>query len=385
MPTPYIIGSSLWSALSDTRSSHMHALRKKKLNITKVKSTILESKSEVPYYSLLTQEQLNTPNRQKKIIHQLITQAISDAGLTEKDLETCHLFVGSTSFNMFETELNLKYANGKQDIDHNLTAHPFYMNKWGEEIIKDFNFGGNVYTFNTACTASANAFLYASQLIQDGVIDHAIVLGYEFFNEFSLLGFHSLGLISQNQYRPFCKQRDGVILGEGGGCIVLSGKKPDTSKAFYFQGGSCLCDTFNISTNNTDGSSIATVIQRALSSASLKPDDICLVKGHGTGSLTNDDAESNGTLTVFTDHIPHFTLLKPYIGHTLGACGIMEIILLMEMIKNEQIPKMPYESEHDELLHIYPNQQDLNIKEGNYLLNFFGFGGNNACIILSNT
>jgi len=234
-------------------------------------------------------------------------------------------------------------------------------------------------TINTACTASANALVMADALIRSGEVEHALVLGVEVFNSITALGFHGLELLSDNGMRPFDKARGGLVLGEGCSAMILG----RGDKGFRLIGGANMCDTSGISAANPDGSTVADVIRQALASANIDAAEIMAVKTHGTASLLNDEAEAAGLHTIF-EIMPPLCALKPYIGHTFGACGLNELILLCAALEAGYLPATPGISAEASDLKITLPQTPLAMEPGKFLLNHFGFGGNNTSIVIAN-
>jgi 3-oxoacyl-[acyl-carrier-protein] synthase-1 len=224
--------------------------------------------------------------------------------------------------------------------------------------------------------------IYAAEMIKVGRIEHALVVGVEFSNRMSALGFSSLGLISTQGMRPFDSERDGLYLGEGCGAVVLSNQP--TLNGFGLEGAAYLGDNYNVSTCNPDGSTIAQVINNALVSAGVTTDQIALVKTHGTASLSNDEAEAAGLNLVFEKCSPPAIVFKPYIGHTLGACGIIELILFYQsLIKKNRLPSVPESIIPDSKFNMTFYRNDKEVESSYYLLNYFGFGGNNCSLVIS--
>jgi len=143
------------------------------------------------------------------------------------------------------------------------------------------------------------------------------------------------------------------------------------------------CDTYGMSAANPDGSTVAWVIQRALERANLEPRDIVAIKTHGTASLSNDEAEAAGIRRVFATP-PPLCALKPYLGHTLGACGLNELLLFRAAADQGFLIATPGIGVGDEKLGVTLNQAPCDLPRGHYLMNYFGFGGNNTALIVSN-
>ncbi len=222
-------------------------------------------------------------------------------------------------------------------------------------------------------------------MIKSGKIQKALVIGLEFFNKSTTEGFRAFKLLSKdNIYRPFDSKNSGIILGEACSALVLESERK-SSCDFKYLGSANICDTYSETTSNPNGKSIFTCMHQSLQNANISLDKIDLIKAHGTGSENNTIAELNAFKLLFNKHSHHskITSLKPYLGHTLGACGSKELALLIICLNDGFIPPMlgfsDKNSKFDFIKKRRKNKQKLNI-----LLNHIGFGGNNTSIILSN-
>lgn len=318
------------------------------------------------------------------ILDQVIGEAIGGAGLSEQQLNRLGLFVGSTSvdINVAEQRILASSCSNEYCSNEDIAKNIPHFTHLTDYVIQKYNIEGPSFSFNTACTSSANALIYAAEFVRQGEIEHALVLGIEFSNRMSALGFSSLGLISSQGMRPFDKQRDGLYLGEGCGAVILS--KQPVSHSFGLESGAYLGDKHNVTSCNPDGSTVAEVILHALTRAELNDKQISLVKAHGTASLSNDEAESAGLNLVF-DKVPSIIVFKPYLGHTLGACGVIELILFYQcLIRRNRLPAAAGNITADPDLNIVLCQNETLSQRGYFLLNYFGFGGNNTALIISN-
>jgi 3-oxoacyl-[acyl-carrier-protein] synthase-1 len=175
--------------------------------------------------------------------------------------------------------------------------------------------------------------------------------------------------------RPFDKNRDGIVLGEGISAIVIGKKRGD----FRLAGGAIEVDNSSITAPTSN--SLATVMSRAIEDADISTKDINLVKTHSTASIQNDKKEALALHKIFKE-MPNILALKPYIGHTLGASGAVELTILIQFIRDGYIPKTINFKDMDESCNITPTPKEIEAKEGYYLLNYFGFGGNNSSLVL---
>lgn len=349
-------------------------------SISKLSYEIEDAQIDVPIHLLPHDEaQGDKQQSNQKILSQVVDEAITSAGLTKQQVRCLGLFVGSTSVDINCVEEKIIATDCS---DSELAKNISNFTQFSEYLIEKYQIMGPSFSFHTACTSSANALIYASEMIKRGDIEHALVLGVEFSNQMSALGFSSLGLISSQGMRPFDKERDGLYLGEGCGAVILS-SQPSTH-GFGLEGAAYLGDHYNVSTCNPDGSTVAQVIENSLVSAGITSDQIAIVKTHGTASPSNDEAESAGLSLVFGKHPPAI-VLKPYVGHTLGACGIIELVLFYQsLVKKKRLPIVPKNITPDPVFNMTLYRDDKEIKPSYYLLNYFGFGGNNCTLIISN-
>ncbi len=333
----------------------------------------------LPYYFANNNGQQRTVDPLYDYIKSAVSAAIADAKLSLDNIRKLSIFIGTSSNDI--GALEKRYQHDLQTLN---TPYPLSTNGFGElsaYIAQQFNIQGAQYNFITACSSSANALIYATQMIAAEKIEHALVVGTESFNHMSTFGFHAMMLLSDQQCRPFDDRRNGIVLGEGVGALVL-GAQPHKSKSYYIKSGANLCDTGGVTSSSPE--TIAKVMQTALTRADLATDDIAVIKAHGTSTRNNDTAEGQAMLMLFKHKVPPFSSLKPYLGHTMGACGALELICLLSCLDSGFVPSTPGFSVMDKDLNISPLTEALPFDSGNIMLNFFGFGGNNSSFIISN-
>ncbi|MCK5682375.1 hypothetical protein KAI46_16360 [bacterium] len=249
-----------------------------------------------------------------------------------------------------------------------------------ENLKQHFSFLGPALTYNTACTSSANALLGAASMLASKVIDYALVLGLELYSPTTLEGFALLQLLSETGARPFAQNRNGIVLGETVSVCLLSRDEVASSK-WFLRGGKSACDTFSVTGADPGGAGIAKVMHGALSQSKTAPEEISLIKAHGTASDLNDRAEMRGMERVFAK-MPPYLSLKPCIGHTLGGCGVAELLLLLECVDAGFIPAAINSIPLDDDFSQTPLTENMVFYEGRMMLNYFGFGGNNTSLIV---
>jgi 3-oxoacyl-(acyl-carrier-protein) synthase len=241
---------------------------------------------------------------------------------------------------------------------------------------------GPVLTVTTACSSSANALLVAAGLLRRGEVRRALVIGVEGLSAVALSGFHSLMLLDPEGCRPFDAGRRGMQIGEAVGAVLLETSDADCSGDFLL-GGANLCDTHHMTSATPDGSAMHSVMQMALADAGLLPTDVSVIKAHGTGSLDNDTAEAAAMRTLFGENLPMFTGIKRYLGHTLGACGAVELAAFLGCLRAGFVPPAAGFSHQDPALRVTPLTDSCPAPNGTVMLNYFGFGGNYASLLIA--
>jgi 3-oxoacyl-[acyl-carrier-protein] synthase-1 len=303
-----------------------------------------------------------------------VGDALAQAALPDAARARMGVFLGNTSLDLpvLEPGHALARARGEQPV-----LRVGYTTI-ARHVAERFGIGGPQYTFNTACSSSANAVLYARALLADGRIDHALVIGADGYTRMSLLGFAAMMLLSRTRYRPFDRARDGMILGEGAGALVLGREAAADRSAIV--GAATACDPSSPTGSRPER--IADVMREALADASLEADALVAVKAHGTGSPGNDQAEGLALRQVFGDRLPPLTSIKPGIGYTLGACGAIEVLAMLAAWRAGFLPPTPGFGEADPELGLAPVTAPTAIAGGAMLCNFTGFGGNNTSLVL---
>lgn len=352
----YIEGYALCSTLGNSAKSSVEQLKK-----GTVEPTFLKDMNRYFYLK-------NAPKNDyyETMLH-IAQEAIEEANLTKNEISKLGLFVGTSSAKLPINEAFLK--EGKELLEEVNSSEICTI--LSEQLgIKSFS-----TLISTACTSSANALVQAKEMIESGLIEKALVLGVELYNELSIKGFDSFLLLSKDKIRPFDKDRDGIILAEGVSAVIL-GKKESN---FELCAGTVLVDTNSITSPSVHA--VVKVMETTIKDAKIKPEEISLIKAHGTATLHNDACEADAINELFKK-IPKVLSLKPYLGHTMGACGTNELVLLMESIKENFVPKTPNFTEIDKEHPLEPTLISSESTEGYILLNYFGFGGNNCSLII---
>ena len=368
----YLLGSGISSCLGNEMAPHLAALRAG----TPGPSRRPEGHNIPPFPYHLAGE-LAGDRRPFELMDAAIRPALAQARLDEGQRRRMAIFVGSTCLDMPGHE-----AIHAAAVERGTSAVPVLQPAFGNLaawVALQFGIEGPQYTLNTACSSSANALLHAQWMLDDSRIDHALVIGMESYNRVSVAGFGSLLLLSRKGYRPFDQSRDGLVLGEGAGVVVL-GRAP-VAGAPRLLGGATACDTS--SPTNSTPERVADVMKAALDDTGLTLTDLCAIKAHGTGTPSNDASEGLG-MQKLGAALPPFTSLKPYTGHTLGGCGTLETQLLLAAWAEGFLPATPGFATPDPDVGLSPVTSATPLPErGAVLCNFFGFGGNNTSLVVA--
>lgn len=380
MSAAYFIGASMHTVLGRGFPASIQAVRRAPSSPQRTLAEFAQQQHSVPYRLLSDDHPVDVERRLYRVLETVVEDALQAAGLTSVERAGVGLFMGSSSADISVAEARYR-RELKEHTDAVALAGSSSLGNLAAWLCRKFDFRGPDFSFNTACTASANALVYADAMVRSGRLRHALVVGVELFNVITAMGFHGLQLLASGNMKPFDRTRDGLVLGEGCSALVL-GPEPRGFGTFRLRGAGNICDTHSVSAAHPDGSTIAAVMGAALQSASLAAEQIATIKVHGTASLLNDEAEVAGMKRVFAT-LPPLCALKPFIGHTLGACGLNELLLFCAAAQEGFLIGTPGICASDSDLGVTLNQQACPLEPGNYMLNFFGFGGNNTSLIVS--
>ncbi|MHB8771069.1 MAG: beta-ketoacyl synthase N-terminal-like domain-containing protein [Syntrophales bacterium] len=381
----FVTGKAMICALGEIPGEMVEAVRRRRINLGQLAFPLAGLPYTRPYYLITRNEGDRPENRPEgyftELLFATVGRAIADAGLGADGLGQTHLFFGSTSMDVPVVEG--KHRRSAAAVSELFLRSSDGYGKIASAVMERFGIGGGSYTFTTACTSSANALLYAATMIGQRRIGRALVIGYDLYNNLGFYGFEGLKSLAAETYRPFDRERDGLILGEACGALLLEAE-PRAAGDFCLLGGANLCDVYGVTSHDEEGTAVAETMNRALAQAGVEAADICAVKAHATGTENNDRTECAAMRLTFGGCIPPVTCVKPYIGHTVGACGVCELILFTESLKAGFIPATPGFRQKDDQCDLIPLTEHAAAAEGAYMLNYFGFGGNCTTLILAN-
>ena len=265
-------------------------------------------------------------------------------------------------------------------------------------ISMKYGFRGPNFSTVSACASATNGLICAMDIIRTGKASIIISGGSEAsVNEVGVAGFNALQALSTNNdefksaSRPFDVSRDGFVMGEGAGCLILEEYEHAKARGakIYCElvGGGMTADAYHLTAPHPDGLGARKVMENAIKDANLKPEDIDYVNVHGTSTPLGDIAETKAILSVFGEHAYKLNIssTKSMTGHLLGAAGAIEALATVMAVYKDIVPPtinlQNVDPEIDSKLNLTPNKaQKRTVRAA--LSNTFGFGGHNASIIV---
>ncbi len=221
---------------------------------------------------------------------------------------------------------------------------PIHAESVGQYLLEKLDIEGPTQNFVAACATGIHSVLAGSRWLQEGLCKIVIAGSCESsLNPLTISGFKNMGVLSKEP-KPFDHTRDGFLMGEGAGIVILERKSDALSRGANIIAEISGCAVGSDSTHPTrfkeDGSSVASVVARALKDASLTPDKIDYVNLHGTGTESNDVIETLAVKNIFKDSLKHisFSSTKASTGHLLGAAGSVELGMTCLALRDQFVP-----------------------------------------------
>ena len=330
-----------------------------------------------------------------------VDEALQDAKFpietADKDRVGVIWGAGIGGLETFQNEV-LNFAAGNENPRFN----PFFIPKMITDIAPGlisikYGFRGPNFATVSACASASNAIIDALNYIRLGYADVMITGGSEAgVTKAGIGGFNAMHALSKRNEdpktasRPFDKNRDGFVLGEGAGALILESYEHAIARnaTIYAElaGGGLSADAHHMTAPHPEGLGAIKVMENCLKDANLKPSDVDTINMHGTSTPLGDIAESNAIIEVFKEHsyVMNINSTKSMTGHLLGAAGAIEAIASIMAIKHSIIPPTINHQTVDENIDpkinfTFGKAQKRNVDVA--LSNTFGFGGHNACVL----
>ena len=331
-------------------------------------------------------------------------QAIEDSGVDlealDKDRVGVIFGVGIGGIKTFEDEI-MYYG---QHVSDGPKFNPFFIPKMIADIASGlisirYGFHGPNFTTTSACASSSNALADAFNMIRLGKANMILSGGAEAaVCAAGVGGFNAMKALStrndepEKASRPFSASRDGFVMGEGAGCLILEELEHAKARGakIYAEmvGEGESADAYHITASHPEGLGAKLVMERALEDAGLKPEDIDYINVHGTSTHVGDISEAKAIKDVFGDaaYKLNISSTKSMTGHLLGAAGAIEAMVAVLAVKNDIVPPTINHEEDDKdeeidynLNFTFNKAQQRTVRAA--LSNTFGFGGHNACVV----
>ncbi len=264
------------------------------------------------------------------------------------------------------------------------------------QVAITYNLRGPNYDTTSACASGAHATGEAFRHILHGDADMMVAGGAEAaITKFTVAAFANMGALSKRNSepdkasRPYDKDRDGFVMGEGAGIFVLEelehARRRGAQIYCELAGYGATADAHHITAPDPDAKGAAAVMRQAITEAGLKPEDIDYINGHGTSTPLNDASEVKAIADVFGAHASKLAInsTKSMIGHGLGAAGAMEFVAMVLQLKHQKLHATVNHETPDAgvaLDFVRGSARDCRIETA--LSNSFGFGGHNACLLV---
>ena len=315
-----------------------------------------------------------------------LRQAIDEAGLsiTQLNGKRVTFISGTTVGGMDVTERYYhSMIEGNQEALKYITQHDCGSNT--EEIANILGLKCEVTTISTACSSALNAIILGARMLLAHETDCVLAVGTESLSVFHLNGFNSLMILDHDPCRPFDATRQGLNLGEGAAYVVLERGddiKREVSIQAYIRGYGNRCDAFHQTATSPNGEGAYLAMKDAIEMGRIAVDDIDYINAHGTGTPDNDRSESEAIKRLFGSTVPCISSTKSYTGHTTSASGSIETVISMIAMQHHFVPANISWKMQDENC-ITPQSTTEHKPLNNVLCNSFGFGGNDASLLLS--
>ncbi len=406
----HILASSLVSALGSGKSEHVNALLEGVTGLS----------SKAPFHSKITEietylgeiDQLENTLLPDELSsfqcrnNQLAWKALQADGFAQKvqalieqfGAHRIGLVVGTSTSGIAATEEVFRGELAPEQYDYEKTDQ---MGSLAQFCCDALNVQGPSFVISTACSSSAKVFSVAQRWLHADIVDVVIAGGVDTLCLTTVHGFNALGLVSKELCKPLDVSRDGINIGEAGGFVLLGDKNrlvESAESSIQVVGVGESSDAYHISSPHPEGQGAQLAMQLAMAQAGIGIDDVDYINLHGTATPSNDLSEISGISHLANVNKPLWiSSTKGFVGHTLGAAGITEIIFCQWALEEQFVPANLNLKQFDPVLEqklasalmmekIKVPLKTLSLtKELNMayaMSNSFGFGGNNASVLL---
>jgi 3-oxoacyl-[acyl-carrier-protein] synthase II len=317
-------------------------------------------------------------------------EALRSAGLSAGD-RSIGLALGGTTGGMFETErlLGELHANlAPRSTLLEMLSHP--LTATGERLEERLGPFARVRTLSSACSSGANALVVAAAWLRAGEVEAVLAGGSDGLCRLTLSGFNAIAALDPEACRPFDRGRKGTNLGEGAGFVVLereeSARARGARPVVEFAGWALGSEAHHITNPAPDGITVASLIERALARAGVRPGEVDYVNAHGTGTLANDRMEGAALARALGEELQRVPISssKGQIGHTLGAAGAIEAVVTALVVSRRTVVPTAGLVDPEPTIafqHVRAGHPVADVRAA--LSNSFGFGGMDTVLVFT--
>jgi 3-oxoacyl-[acyl-carrier-protein] synthase-1 len=391
-----ITGMGIISAIGNSVEENYFSLLNNKIGISKIQNiqTIHEDVIKVGEIKktneqLITELNLSADNnfsRTAMIGAIAAKQAVQNAGITSINEYKTGLISATSVGGMDMTERFYNDYPSKPETVKYIECHE--GGDVSQKIAEELGLIGMVTTISTACSSAANSIMLGARLIKSGKLDRVIVGGTDALAKFTINGFKTLMILSDDYNTPFDNDRKGLNLGEAAAFLVLESdeivKKENKKVLARVSGYGNSNDAYHQTASSENGDGAFLAMQKAFQISGLKPEQIDYINVHGTATPNNDLSEGRALNRIYIEKkVPDFSSTKPFTGHTLAAAAAIEAVYSVLAIQNNVVfPNLNFKTPMQE----FDLQPQTTLKHKNIdhvLSNSFGFGGNCSTLIFS--
>lgn len=313
-----------------------------------------------------------------------VTEALAHSGLDPADVDG--LCAGTTMADLPEVEDRLSEVDSEATVS---AVAPLVEGNFAGRIAAAGGVAAPAITVATSCSAGNVAIFRAVDLIRTGQASVVLAGGADAFSRLAFVGFSRMRAMAPEVCAPFCRDRQGMLLGEGAAFVAVeslaSARRRGARVYAEIAGYGLSCDAYHIATPAPDGRGAAAAMGRALTDAGLAAEEVGYISAHGTGTRQNDLSEARACRRMMGEHRPYVSSLKALVGHCLGAASALEAVACVLSLRDQTlIPAWNVGSPDEDCDVDLPSPDD--VPAGGRLRvilnNGFAFGGNNSCLAL---
>ncbi len=367
-----ITGVGIVSAIGTDTAATLNSIRTAWSGLAPLSRFPTPSHNALPVGSVSLQ---NQPDGSLPRTHQL-ARAAADQAIDKGTSPPDAIVLGVTTGGMDLTETCLLADNTfKEPLPRHSLASVT------EDLAGRFGCGGPLLTVSTACSSGAVAIKIALEMIRTGRAQKVLAGGVDAICRLTYYGFKSLQLLDPAGARPLDQARQGMSVAEGAAMLLLEACKND-QPGIGILGAGLSCDAFHPARPHPEGKGALAAMQAAMHDAGVDKDQIDYISLHGTGTPDNDLAEARAIKNLFGENVPPLSSIKGATGHTLAAAGAIEAVVSVICSDNRVLPGNTGCKNPDKTLDIQPLLQPESRPVKTILSNSFGFGGNNAALVI---